>query len=120
MIISQYFGGSRYDVFGTHIMVSCFFGNLLPNIAIPMAFIAHSDRNDISHICNRGVAFYNVHYNPDKFPSSTVWLDGKLTEEEIKGTSVRIQKELQEIKLRVKSWNSQEKKIGQYGLSSSG
>ena len=60
-----------------------FFGNLLPNIAIPMAFIAHSDEAVLAISAIVVWHFYNVHYNPDKFPGSTVWLDGKLTEEEI-------------------------------------
>ncbi len=60
-----------------------FFGNFLPNIAIPMAFIAHSDEAVLAISAIVVWHFYNVHYNPDKFPGSTVWLDGKLTEEEI-------------------------------------
>jgi len=60
-----------------------FFGNILPDIAIPMAFIAHSDEALLAIAAIVVWHFYNVHYNPDKFPGSTVWLDGKLTEEEM-------------------------------------
>ncbi len=59
------------------------FGNLLPDIAIPMAYIAHSDEAILAISAIVVWHFYNVHYNPDKFPMSWVWLTGRISEEEI-------------------------------------
>ena len=61
-----------------------FFGNNFPDLIIPMAYIAHSDEAILAISAIIVWHFYNVHYNPDKFPGSTVWLDGKLTEKEMK------------------------------------
>ncbi len=60
-----------------------FFGNVLPDIAIPMAYIAHSDEAILAISAIVVWHFYNVHYNPDKFPMSRVWLTGRISEEEI-------------------------------------
>ncbi len=59
------------------------FGNLLPDLAIPMAYIAHSDEAILAISAIVVWHFYNVHYNPDKFPMSWVWLTGRISEEEI-------------------------------------
>jgi len=59
------------------------FGNMLPDIAIPMAYIAHSDEAILAISAIVVWHFYNVHYNPDKFPMSWVWLTGRISEEEI-------------------------------------
>jgi formate dehydrogenase gamma subunit len=59
------------------------FGNLLPDIAIPMAYIAHSDEAILAISAIVVWHFYNVHYNPDKFPMSWVWLTGRVSEAEI-------------------------------------
>ena len=61
-----------------------FFGNRLPDLAIGMAYIAHSDEAVLAISAIVVWHFYNVHYNPDKFPMSWVWWHGKITEEEIK------------------------------------
>lgn len=60
-----------------------FFGNHFPDLIIPMAYIAHSDEAILAISAIVVWHFYNVHYNPDKFPGSTVWIDGKLTEKEM-------------------------------------
>ncbi len=61
-----------------------YFGNMLPDLAIGMAYIAHSDEAILAISAIVVWHFYNVHYNPDKFPMSWVWWDGKISEEEIK------------------------------------
>lgn len=61
-----------------------FFGNHLPDLAIPMAYIAHSDEAILAISAIVVWHFYNVHYNPDKFPMSWVWLTGRISEEEIR------------------------------------
>ncbi|MEK7263135.1 MAG: cytochrome b/b6 domain-containing protein [Bacteroidota bacterium] len=60
-----------------------FFGNILPNLAIGMAYIAHSDEAILAISAIIVWHFYNVHYNPDKFPMSWVWWHGKISEDEI-------------------------------------
>lgn len=60
-----------------------FFGNHLPDLAIPMAYIAHSDEAILAISAIVVWHFYNVHYNPDKFPMSWVWLTGRISEEEM-------------------------------------
>jgi len=61
-----------------------YFGNRLPDLAIGMAYIAHSDEAILALSAIVVWHFYNVHYNPDKFPMSWVWWNGRISEEEIK------------------------------------
>jgi formate dehydrogenase subunit gamma len=61
-----------------------YFGNRLPDLAIGMAYIAHSDEAVLAISAIVVWHFYNVHYNPDKFPMSWVWWHGRISEEEIK------------------------------------
>ncbi len=61
-----------------------FFGNILPDLAIAAAYIAHSDEAVLAISAIVVWHFYNVHYNPDKFPMSWVWWHGRISEEEIK------------------------------------
>jgi formate dehydrogenase subunit gamma len=61
-----------------------FFGNHLPDAAIGIAYIAHSDEAVLAISAIVVWHFYNVHYNPDKFPMSWVWWHGKISEEDIK------------------------------------
>jgi hypothetical protein len=60
-----------------------FFGNLLPDLAIPVAYIAHSDEAILAISAIVVWHFYNVHYKPDKFPMSWVWLTGRISEHDI-------------------------------------
>jgi formate dehydrogenase subunit gamma len=60
-----------------------FFGNRLPDLAIPIAYIAHSDEAILAISAIVVWHFYNVHYSPDKFPMSWVWLTGRIAEREI-------------------------------------
>jgi cytochrome b subunit of formate dehydrogenase len=60
------------------------FGNLLPDLAIGIAYIAHSDEAILAIAAIVVWHFYNVHYNPAKFPMNKVWWTGTLSEEEIR------------------------------------
>jgi cytochrome b subunit of formate dehydrogenase len=60
-----------------------FFGNLLPDLAIPIAYIAHSDEAVLAISAIVVWHFYNVHYSPDKFPMSWVWLTGRISERDM-------------------------------------
>lgn len=59
------------------------FGNMLPDLAIPIAYIAHSDEAILAISAIVVWHFYNVHYSPDKFPMSWVWLTGRISEHDI-------------------------------------
>jgi cytochrome b subunit of formate dehydrogenase len=61
-----------------------YFGNRLPDLALGMAYIAHSDEAILAISAIVVWHFYNVHYNPDKFPMSWVWWHGKISETEIR------------------------------------
>jgi formate dehydrogenase subunit gamma len=61
-----------------------FFGNRLPDLAIPMAYIAHSDEAVLAISAIVVWHFYNVHFDPDKFPMSRVWLTGRISEHDIR------------------------------------
>jgi cytochrome b subunit of formate dehydrogenase len=60
-----------------------FFGNLLPDVAIPVAYIAHSDEAMLAISAIVVWHFYNVHYNPEKFPMSWIWLTGRISAHDI-------------------------------------
>jgi cytochrome b subunit of formate dehydrogenase len=60
-----------------------FFGNMLPDLAIPIAYIAHSDEAILAISAIVVWHFYNVHYSPDKFPMSWVWLTGQISEHDL-------------------------------------
>lgn len=61
-----------------------FFGNRLPELAIGAAYIAHSDEAVLAISAIVVWHFYNVHYNPAKFPMSWVWWNGKISESEMR------------------------------------
>jgi formate dehydrogenase gamma subunit len=61
-----------------------YFGNILPDLALGVASIAHSDEAILAISAIVVWHFYNVHYNPDKFPMSWVWWHGKISEAEIR------------------------------------
>lgn len=61
-----------------------FFGRILPALAIPIAYVAHSDEAILAISAIVVWHFYNVHYDPEKFPMSRVWLTGRISEHEIR------------------------------------
>ena len=61
-----------------------FFGNLLPDLAIGIAYIAHSDEAILAISAIVVWHFYNAHFKPGTFPMNWVWWTGTLTEDEIR------------------------------------
>ncbi len=61
-----------------------YFGNHLPDLAIGVAMIAHSDEALLAISAIVLWHFYNVHFNPDKFPMSWVWLHGRIYRTELR------------------------------------
>lgn len=61
-----------------------FFGNPLPDLTIGTAYVMHSDEALLAISAIVVWHFYNVHYNPDKFPMSWVWWHGRISESEIR------------------------------------
>lgn len=61
-----------------------FFGNALPDLTIGVAYVSHSDEAILAISAIVVWHFYNVHYNPDKFPMSWVWWHGRISEREIR------------------------------------
>ena len=55
----------------------------LPGEFIPAAKVAHGAEAILAVLAIVVWHFYNVHYNPDKFPMSWVWLTGRISEAEI-------------------------------------
>ncbi|MEW6720222.1 MAG: cytochrome b/b6 domain-containing protein [Thermodesulfobacteriota bacterium] len=56
----------------------------LPKVAIDMAHEMHSDEALLATLAIVVWHFYNVHFNPDRFPGSLMWWHGRITEHEIK------------------------------------
>lgn len=61
-----------------------FFLSLIPKRLWDAARVAHSYEAVLAFLAIIIWHFYNVHLNPEVFPMSRVWLDGKITEEELK------------------------------------
>ena len=60
------------------------FLSLIPKWLWDAARVAHSYEAVLAFLAIIIWHFYNVHLNPEVFPMSRVWLDGKITEEELK------------------------------------
>jgi cytochrome b subunit of formate dehydrogenase len=56
---------------------------IMPGWLIPIAMIGHSDEAVLAILAIVIWHFYNVHFNPKKFPMNNVWLTGTLSEEEM-------------------------------------
>ena len=59
------------------------FGNWLPNLAIGMAYIAHSDEAILAISAIVVWHMYNVHVSPGRFHRFRTWIDGRITREEM-------------------------------------
>lgn len=55
----------------------------LPKYVIDIAKEAHSDEALLATLAIIIWHFYNVHFNPDKFPMNRTWLTGRITKEEM-------------------------------------
>jgi formate dehydrogenase subunit gamma len=60
-----------------------FFGNRLPDLAIGMAYIAHSDEAILAISAIVVWHLYNVHVSPGRHHRFRTWLDGRITREEM-------------------------------------
>jgi len=58
-------------------------GNIMPDWWIVAAYIAHSWEAWLAILAIIIWHMYNAHFAPGKFPMSKVWLDGKISEEEM-------------------------------------
>lgn len=56
---------------------------ILPKFILDAAKEAHGDEAILATLAIVIWHFYNVHFNPDKFPGSLTWLHGKITKEEM-------------------------------------
>lgn len=56
---------------------------ILPKFVIDMAHEAHSDEALLATLAIVIWHFYNVHLNPDNFPMSRTWLNGKISKEKM-------------------------------------
>jgi cytochrome b subunit of formate dehydrogenase len=61
-----------------------FFGNRLPDLAIGMAYIAHSEEAVLAFLAIAIWHMYNVHLDPEHFPMSETWYSGVSTESHMK------------------------------------
>lgn len=57
---------------------------IITNSVHAIAREMHSDEALLATLVIIGWHFYNVHFNPHKFPMSKVWITGKITEKEMK------------------------------------
>lgn len=57
--------------------------SILPKMFLDIAREAHSDEALLATLAIVIWHFYNVHFNPHRFPGSLMWLHGKITKEEI-------------------------------------
>jgi formate dehydrogenase gamma subunit len=60
-----------------------FFGNLLPDRAIGLAYIAHSDEAILAVLAIVVWHLYNVHLAPGRYHRLALWMDGKIRREEM-------------------------------------
>lgn len=56
---------------------------IFPKFVIDIAKEAHSDEALLATLAIIIWHFYNVHFNPDKFPMNRAWLSGRITKEEM-------------------------------------
>jgi len=57
--------------------------SIFPKYMLDIAKEAHSDEALLATLAIIIWHFYNVHFNPHKFPMNKVWLTGRLSEEEM-------------------------------------
>jgi formate dehydrogenase subunit gamma len=57
--------------------------NFVPKLYIDVAREAHSDEALLATLAIFIWHFYNVHFNPRRFPGSLTWLNGKISKEEM-------------------------------------
>jgi formate dehydrogenase subunit gamma len=58
-----------------------YFSNILPELGIGAAYIAHADEAVLAFLTIATWHFYNTHFHPDHFPMNPVFITGELSEE---------------------------------------
>ena len=58
-----------------------YFSNVLPELGIGAAYIAHADEAVLAFLTIATWHFYNTHFHPDHFPMNPVFITGELSEE---------------------------------------
>jgi len=82
MIMWLFQGKFNPAIFGE---INLTFGpDIVTNPVYQIAREMHSDEALLATLVIIGWHFYNVHLNPHKFPMSKVWIDGKISEKELR------------------------------------
>jgi len=81
-IIMWMFQGKFYPMFFGEVDIS-FTSGIVDNYVHAISREAHSDEALLATLAILIWHFYNVHFNPDKFPGSKVWFSGKMTRKEM-------------------------------------
>lgn len=81
--LAEYWGIPLMVVTGFIQWFPVYWGNRLPEIALPAAAVAHSWEATLAFVAIVTWHIYNEHFNPDAFPMSKVWLTGDLSQEEM-------------------------------------
>jgi formate dehydrogenase subunit gamma len=80
---AEYWGMPVMVISGFILWFPTYWGSRLPEIALPVAIIAHGFEATLAFIAIITWHLYNAHFNPDCFPGQRVWLTGTLTREEM-------------------------------------
>lgn len=80
---AEYWGIPLMAITGLILWFPVQFGNVLPPIAIPIAFIAHSYEAVLAFIAILTWHLYNTYFNPNHFAQSKPWSVGLLSYEEM-------------------------------------
>lgn len=81
---AEYWGIPLMAITGLILWFPVFFGNFLPPIAVPIAFIAHSYEAVLAFIAILTWHLYNSYFNPNHFATSPPWRVGILSEEDMR------------------------------------
>lgn len=108
-IIMWMFQG-HLDPLGFNKINLVFASGLIDNYVHAISREAHSDEAFLATMAIIIWHFYNVHFNPDKFPGSKVWITGKLSREEMEKEHPLELEEIEKRNIVKESKNAIEKK----------
>lgn len=78
-----YWGMPIMVISGLILWFPVFFGGKLPDLAIPLAYIAHADEAVLAFLTIATWHFYNTHFKPSSFPMNPVFITGMMSEKEM-------------------------------------
>lgn len=81
---AEYWGIPLMGITGLILWFPVYWGNRLPDITIPAAYIAHSYEAVLAFLAILTWHMYNTHFNPHSFPMNPVWYTGTLTEADMR------------------------------------